>query len=165
MIETTNLEEWLQSVGLSEYATLLTQNHVTLSDLPNLTGDDLKECGIVSLGHRRKLLEAAQQIPANAPAVSDSSPVNPELALADELPEASFVSAGALYIPEDVPVPAAFPGLPSAPVFATAVPRVTSFVSPPARSRSAASGRASLRANSCSSRSSRTCSSVWVPRI
>ncbi|MEM1160813.1 MAG: adenylate/guanylate cyclase domain-containing protein, partial [Pseudomonadota bacterium] len=54
------IEEWLQELGLEKYAELFAENDIELDVLPELTDADLVEMGIASLGHRRKILKAAQ---------------------------------------------------------------------------------------------------------
>ena len=49
---------WLQSLGLSRYETLFRDNEIDWEVLPKLTSDDLREIGVVAIGHRRKLLDA-----------------------------------------------------------------------------------------------------------
>ena len=49
---------WLRSLGLERYETAFRENDVGTRLLPNLTGDDLKDLGVTSVGHRRQLLEA-----------------------------------------------------------------------------------------------------------
>jgi class 3 adenylate cyclase/predicted ATPase len=51
------IAEWLEKLGMSEYAELFVANRIDLSVLPELTDQDLKELGIV-LGDRRKILRA-----------------------------------------------------------------------------------------------------------
>ena len=58
---------WLKSLGLGQYDTAFRDNAVDAEVLPQLTGDDLKELGVTSVGHRRKLLAA---IAALAPPLS-----------------------------------------------------------------------------------------------
>jgi class 3 adenylate cyclase/predicted ATPase len=53
---------WLRSLGLSEYEPAFRDNQIDAEVLPNLTGDDLKELGVASVGHRRKLLSAIAQL-------------------------------------------------------------------------------------------------------
>jgi class 3 adenylate cyclase len=53
-----DLGAWLQGLGLEEYEAAFRQNHIDDSVLPSLTAEDLKDLGIGSIGHRRKLLEA-----------------------------------------------------------------------------------------------------------
>jgi hypothetical protein len=49
---------WLRSLGLGKYEALFRQNDIDEAVLPTLTAEDLKELGVASLGHRRKLLDA-----------------------------------------------------------------------------------------------------------
>jgi class 3 adenylate cyclase len=50
--------DWLENLGLSQYAQRFVENDIDLILLAELTDRDLKELGVVSLGHRRKLLRA-----------------------------------------------------------------------------------------------------------
>ena len=52
-----DIEEWLENLGMSEYARCFAESDIDVSVLPHLTDQDLKELG-VSLGHRRKMLAA-----------------------------------------------------------------------------------------------------------
>jgi hypothetical protein len=45
---------WLRSLGLGKYEAVFIDETV----LPTLTAEDLKELGVASFGHRRKLLDA-----------------------------------------------------------------------------------------------------------
>src|SRR5262249_4294030 len=49
---------WLRSLGLEQYEAAFRENNVDGSILPSLTTEDLKELGVGSVGHRRKLLDA-----------------------------------------------------------------------------------------------------------
>ncbi len=49
---------WLRSLGLGRYEAVFRENDIDETVLPNLTTEDLKELGVASLGHRRKLLDA-----------------------------------------------------------------------------------------------------------
>ncbi|MCX4150086.1 MULTISPECIES: adenylate/guanylate cyclase domain-containing protein [Paraburkholderia] len=49
---------WLRSLGMERYEPAFRKNAIDGDVLPNLTADDLKELGITSVGHRRKLLDA-----------------------------------------------------------------------------------------------------------
>ena len=55
------ITEWLESIGLSEYAQRFAENGVDLSVLRDLTDQDLKDLGIL-LGHRRKILRAIAEL-------------------------------------------------------------------------------------------------------
>ena len=47
--------DWLEKIGLGQYAQRFAENDISFSVLPDLTDQDLKDIG-VSLGHRRQLL-------------------------------------------------------------------------------------------------------------
>jgi class 3 adenylate cyclase len=49
---------WLRSLGLGKYEETFRDNDIDEMILPHLTAEDLKELGVASLGHRRKLLDA-----------------------------------------------------------------------------------------------------------
>jgi hypothetical protein len=49
------IADWLEKLGMSEYAQRFAENGIDLGVLPDLTDQDLKELGIL-LGHRRKQL-------------------------------------------------------------------------------------------------------------
>ncbi len=53
--------DWLQKLGLGQYAQPFAENDISFSVLPDLTDQDLKEIG-VSLGHRRQLLRAIAEM-------------------------------------------------------------------------------------------------------
>ena len=56
------IAEWLQKLGLGQYAQRFTENDISFSILPDLTDQDLKELGVASLGHRRQLLRAIAEL-------------------------------------------------------------------------------------------------------
>jgi class 3 adenylate cyclase/predicted ATPase len=49
---------WLKNLGLEQYEAMFRDNDVDASVLSALTNEDLKDIGVMSVGHRRKLLEA-----------------------------------------------------------------------------------------------------------
>ena len=53
--------DWLEKLGLGQYAQRFAENDISFSVLPDLTDQDLKEIG-VSLGHRRLLLRAIAEL-------------------------------------------------------------------------------------------------------
>jgi class 3 adenylate cyclase len=57
---------WLRSLGLGKYEALFRENDIDETVLPNLTVEDLKELGVASLGHRRKLLDAIAALRTDA---------------------------------------------------------------------------------------------------
>jgi class 3 adenylate cyclase len=69
-----DLGGWLRRLGLEQYEAAFRENNVDETVLPSLTAEDLKELGIGSVGHRRKLLDAitALRAEASAPPPSDA---------------------------------------------------------------------------------------------
>ena len=55
------IAEWLEKLGMSEYAQRFAENDIDASVLPHLTDQSLKELG-VSLGHRLKILAAIKEL-------------------------------------------------------------------------------------------------------
>ena len=68
------IAEWLEKLGISEYAHRFAENGVDVSVLPHLTDQDLKDIGVL-LGHRRKMLAAIANL-GNAAAVAMSPPAS-----------------------------------------------------------------------------------------
>ncbi|MDR5836508.1 adenylate/guanylate cyclase domain-containing protein [Caballeronia sp. LZ034LL] len=56
---------WLQSLGMERYVTVFRENAIDADVLRHLTADDLKDLGVVSVGHRRKLLDALADLRAH----------------------------------------------------------------------------------------------------
>src|SRR6516164_2747567 len=56
------IADWLQKLGLGQYAQRFAENDISFVILPHLTDQDLKELGIASLGHRRQLLLAIAEL-------------------------------------------------------------------------------------------------------
>jgi hypothetical protein len=74
---------WLRSLGLEQYEAAFRKNEINDTLLPSLTADDLKDLGVVIVGHRRTLLNAiaalrtdanAKTAPADALPTLDTSP-------------------------------------------------------------------------------------------
>ena len=57
-----DIGQWLRDLGLQAYEQVFRDNGVDLELLPKLTADDLKEIGVVAVGHRRKMLDAVAQL-------------------------------------------------------------------------------------------------------
>ena len=55
------IDEWLASLGLSEYEGRFAENGIDISVLPDLTEQDLKDVGVL-LGHRRKMRRAISEL-------------------------------------------------------------------------------------------------------
>jgi class 3 adenylate cyclase/predicted ATPase len=59
---------WLRSLGLERYEAAFRENEIDETVLPALTAEDLKDLGVVVVGHRRKLLDAIAALRADAKA-------------------------------------------------------------------------------------------------
>jgi class 3 adenylate cyclase len=64
------IADWLEKLGMSEYAERFAENDIDASVLPHLTDQSLKELG-VSLGHRLKILAATRDLGGPTPVASD----------------------------------------------------------------------------------------------
>ena len=53
-----DIAAWLRQLGLERYEQAFRENEIGLDILPKLTGEDLKEIGVIPVGDRRRLLEA-----------------------------------------------------------------------------------------------------------
>jgi class 3 adenylate cyclase/predicted ATPase len=80
-----NVVVWLRSLGLAKYEAVFRENDIDETVLPNLTAEDLKELGVASLGHRRKLLDAIAALRNDRSAQGPSS----DLKTAQAAPSAS----------------------------------------------------------------------------
>ena len=68
-----DVARWLSALGLEAYAQAFEENDVDAETLGRLTAEDLRELGVVSIGHRRKLLAAVAALtPAPAAAVGSA---------------------------------------------------------------------------------------------
>ena len=65
--------DWLEKLGMSEYAQGFTENDIDFTILGDLTDQDLEKIGVGSLGHRRKLLRAIAEL-GSAPATAPVAP-------------------------------------------------------------------------------------------
>jgi hypothetical protein len=71
---------WLRSLGLEQYEAAFRENAIDEKLLPRLTAEDLKDLGVILVGHRRLLLDAiaalraeptAEAPPPDAPPATD----------------------------------------------------------------------------------------------
>ena len=53
--------DWLERLGLAQYARCFAENDISFVILPDLTDQDLEKIGVASLGHRRLLLRSTGQ--------------------------------------------------------------------------------------------------------
>ena len=69
-----DIDGWLRGIGLPQYAEMFRANDIDIELLGRLTNDDLKEIGVGSFGHRKKLLEAIAELGSASPAVPEPTP-------------------------------------------------------------------------------------------
>src|SRR5689334_7937469 len=68
------IADWLETLGLSEYAQRFADNAIDLTTVRDVTEQDLKEIG-VRLGHRRKILRAIAELNGPAPPFAETATV------------------------------------------------------------------------------------------
>ena len=76
------IADWLQNLGLGQYAQRFAENDINFAILADLTDQDLQEIGVTSLGHRRQLLRAITELKGGEtgtpkPATEYIAPVTP----------------------------------------------------------------------------------------
>ena len=74
---TNEMTEWLEKLGMSEYADRFVENRIDVSVLPELTDLDLEKIG-VALGDRRKILRAIRELASTAPSAQQPVLVGPK---------------------------------------------------------------------------------------
>src|ERR1700678_4405902 len=83
------IADWLQKLGLGQYAQPFAENDIDLAVLPHLTDQDLKDLR-VSLGHRRKIFAAINTgIASQQPSTEAQRPAEPTV---QETPERRYVT-------------------------------------------------------------------------
>ena len=65
------IADWLEKLGMSEYAECFAKNDIDFTILSELTDHDLEKIGVASLGHRRKLLRAIASLEGVLDSVSE----------------------------------------------------------------------------------------------
>jgi class 3 adenylate cyclase len=63
-----DIGQWLRGLGLQSYEQAFRDNGIDFDVLSRLTADDLKEIGVLAVGHRRKILDAIRELVARASA-------------------------------------------------------------------------------------------------
>ena len=79
------IADWLEKLGMSEYAQRFAESDIDFEILGELTDQDLEKIGVASLGHRRKLLRAianleSAQRSGSAVAAVAAPPITPQVA-------------------------------------------------------------------------------------
>ncbi len=82
-----DIDVWLKELGLEAYGPAFAENDIDAEMLARLTAEDLKEIGVTSVGHRRKLLDAIADLDGNT-APSDQPPADQPRANPDDAPPA-----------------------------------------------------------------------------
>ena len=54
---------WLRGLELEQYERAFRENDIDADVLRSLTAEDLREIGVTSVGHRRRLLDAIKALP------------------------------------------------------------------------------------------------------
>ena len=72
-----SVADWLKGLDLGRYAQAFADNDIDLALAATLADADLKEIGVASLGHRRKLFAAAAALTAKPPAPRPMPPPPP----------------------------------------------------------------------------------------
>ena len=91
------IADWLEKLGMSEYAQRFAENRIDFSILPDLTDQHLKDLGL-PLGDRLKMLRAIRELSA-------ATPASPETASPE--PESQSIAARRHVAPVQVSAPAA----------------------------------------------------------
>src|SRR6516164_1100469 len=68
-----DIAEWLGGFGLEQYAPAFRENDVDGEVLRRLTAADLRELGVASIGHRRRILDAIAALGESKPGVEASA--------------------------------------------------------------------------------------------
>jgi class 3 adenylate cyclase/tetratricopeptide (TPR) repeat protein len=78
-----DVAEWLRGLGLEQYAPAFRDNDIDGEVLRGLTADDLRELGVASIGHRRRLLDAIARLVDGQPS-AEASPAPSAAAVSSE---------------------------------------------------------------------------------
>ena len=102
-----DLKGWLDGVGLAQYASALEAQDITLETLCKLTPDDLKECGVQSIGHRKTIMSAIEDLKAQWPSgMPEAAPSAPAAPAASKIPTALQHIPAPAFLAEPTPPPA-----------------------------------------------------------
>ena len=63
---------WLRQLGLEQYEPAFRANEIDWAVLPKLTSEDLREIGVVPIGHRRRMLDAIAALASERAAARDT---------------------------------------------------------------------------------------------
>jgi len=68
-----DIAAWLRGLGLEQYEPAFRANEIDEGVLPSLTSVDLREMGVVPIGHRRRLLDAIAALGTQAPVIAETT--------------------------------------------------------------------------------------------
>src|SRR5215831_4655169 len=68
-----DVAEWLRGLGLEQYVPAFRDNDIDGEVLRRLTGEDLRELGVTSIGHRRRILDAIAALGGLLPNASETA--------------------------------------------------------------------------------------------
>src|SRR5215467_6171303 len=68
-----DVAEWLRGLELDQYASAFRANDIDAQVLRRLTAEDLRELGVGSVGHRRRLLDAIAAL-SDGPPAAEATP-------------------------------------------------------------------------------------------
>ena len=72
-----DVRQWLEDLGLGEYADAFENNGVDPDVVPSLTSEDLKDIGVTNVGKRRKLLNAIAALSESGTGEGEDAPLPP----------------------------------------------------------------------------------------
>ncbi len=72
--EAIDIANWLRALGLERYEAVFREHDIRAELLPTLTAEDLKDLGVTSVGHRRRMLEAIATLCFDVSANATDSP-------------------------------------------------------------------------------------------
>jgi len=70
-----DVAEWLRGLGLDQYVSAFRANDIDAEVLRRLTAEDLRELGVASVGHRRRLLDAIAAL-SDGPPAAEATPAD-----------------------------------------------------------------------------------------
>jgi class 3 adenylate cyclase len=88
-----DVADWLRTLGLERYEATFRENDVSAEVLSDLTADDLEGLGVVTIGHRRRLLVAIAKLNEQS-SIGGASPVVEPVAAVSGSPHEDAVSQG-----------------------------------------------------------------------
>ena len=68
-----DIAAWLRGLGLEQNEPAFRTNEIDERVLPSLTSEDLREIGVVPIGHRRRLLDAIAALGTQAPVIAETT--------------------------------------------------------------------------------------------